>query len=486
MVRSVLVLLAGCCLVAAQQPAAGGEDAALVRRIDAAVTRVLAATGTPSVSIAVIRDGKMVLTRAWGLARETPRVAATPDTRYAIGSISKQFSAAAILLLQQDGKLRLDDRVGRHLPGLPHGNDVTIRQLLAHTAGYEDYWPQEYVPPYMRKAADVPQILKIWAARPLTIPPGQQWQYSNTNYVVAGAIVEKVSGVSLFELLRARIFRPLGMSSVFDFTKGQPPALAAEGYSQYGLGPRHPAPKEANAWLFAAGDLAMTAKDLALWDLSIISRSVLDSASYREQETEVRRADGTATGYGLGVQIGTRGQERTVWHAGGVSGFEATNIVYPTSRAAVSVLANGEFGAVSSIAQIITGSLFAAGAQSDNPQEWPRILSPMAVALSTRPAAVQARTIFESLQQGKLDRSRFSENGNAYFTRQAVDEFAASLAPLGPPMHFWQASEEKLGPMTGRRYYAWFADRTLFVSTIELSDGRFEQFLVTPVAPMWR
>ena len=184
--------------------------------IDEIAQQVLKTTGVPSASIAVVQDGKIVYLQAYGAARLDPQTPATPQMRYSIGSISKQFTAAAILMLAEEGKLSLDDPVSKYIPGLTSGNEITIRQLLSHTSGYQDYWPQDYVPPLMLQPISADGIMDRWAKIPLDFPPGTKWQYSNTNYVIAGAIVEKVSGQPLLQLLSQRVFMPLGMKSVAD------------------------------------------------------------------------------------------------------------------------------------------------------------------------------------------------------------------------------------------------------------------------------
>src|SRR5207248_5249930 len=139
----------------------------------------LAKTGAPSASVAVVKDGKIVYLHAYGNARLDPPLAATPQMRYSIGSVSKQFTATAILLLAGEGKLSLDDRVVRWLPELTRAKDVTIRQLLSMTSGYQDFWPQDYVMPMMLNPVTPPEIAKGWAQIPLDFEPGSKWQYSN-------------------------------------------------------------------------------------------------------------------------------------------------------------------------------------------------------------------------------------------------------------------------------------------------------------------
>ena len=459
-----------------------------VRRLDVVVPRILDAMGAPGASVVVVRDGSIVLTRTWGLARVEPRVVLTPGMRFAIGSTAKQFCAAALLLLQQDRKLSLDDRVARHLPGVAHGEEVSIRQLLNHTAGYDDYWPQDYVPDYLFERADVPRIMREWGGRPLTSTPGTEFRYSNTNYVIAAAIVERASGMPYFEFLQKRIFGPLGMKSAFDYTSKPLPSADAAGYFRYALGPARAAPREAGDWLFGAGNLAMTASDLALWDLSVISRTLLSEASYAELETEARRTDGTrAQQYGLGVELSPRAGRRAVWHSGGGSGFTSTNFVFPAERAAVVVLANGKGRVTFDIAEFIARTLFAAGPLPDEPQELPRPAPPPIARMSSgRPEVMRAKAIFENLQKGVLDRSTFTEGGNAYFTKQALADYAASLAPLGAPASLWPIFEAKRGALTVRGFQVWFPTATLSVTTMELADGRLEQYFVSASPPVFR
>ena len=177
--------------------------------IDDIANQVLKTTGVPSASIAIVQDGKIAYVQAYGAAKLDPHTPATPQMRYSIGSISKQFTAAAILLLAEEGKLSLDDPVSKYVPGLTDGDQITIRQILSHTSGYQDFWPQDYVPPLMLKPITAEQIMDRWAKIPLDFPPGTKWQYSNTNYVIAGVIVEKVSGMPLLQFLSQRVFTPL-------------------------------------------------------------------------------------------------------------------------------------------------------------------------------------------------------------------------------------------------------------------------------------
>ncbi|HTW44584.1 MAG TPA: serine hydrolase domain-containing protein [Acidobacteriaceae bacterium] len=439
----------------------------LKTKMDAAAEQVLAKTGVPSASVAVVEHGEIVYTQAYGKAKLDPPVAATPAMRYSIGSISKQFTAAAMLLLQQEGKLSIDDPVSKYLPELTRANEVTIRMLLSHTSGYEDYWPEDYVMPPMLKATTAQHILDVWGKKPLNFDPGTRWQYSNTNYVIAGRIVEMVSGEPLMKFLQQHIFKPLDMEAVWNSDANRLGDTDAEGYVRYALGPLRPAPKEGKGWMFAAGELAMPAYDLAQWDISIMDRSLLSQKSYDEMFDPVMLKDGENSHYALGLFIRNLGGHLAYEHSGEVSGFVSENVVFPNDKAAIAVLTNQDASpAASGIA---------------------RALAPMMLGLNEAgsPAAEaekQAQEIFVGLQQGKIDRSLFTANCNAYFGKTAIGDFESSLAPLGTPATFKQVAQELRGGMTFREFTVTFANspQQVRVTTYTMPDGKLEQYLVIP------
>jgi D-alanyl-D-alanine carboxypeptidase len=450
-------------LVIAGRPVAGQGmlPPAMQAAIDSAARDVLARTGAPSASLAVVRGGQIVYANAYGIARPESQLVALPAMRYSIGSISKQFTAAAILLLAERGKLSLDDKVSRWLPDLTRADDITIRQVLSMTSGYQDYWPQDYVMPPMLKPASAREIVDGWAKKPLDFEPGSRWQYSNTNYVVAGMIVEKASGMPLFDFLHKEILDPLHITTALNTDDAGLGPTDPGRYLRYALGPVRPAPKEGRGWMFAAGELAMTASDLARWDISVINQSVLTPASYRAQQTSVLLANGTSTGYGLGVQVGATNGHRLISHTGEVSGFTAANNIFPDDSVAVVVLTNLDAtGASGQIAGRVTAILFGA---TDH---------------ATDVATAQARAIFEGLQHGTIDRTLFTDNANAYFSAQALADFAASLGPLGAPMEVAQTGQSLRGGMTFRAFRIRAGQKTISLSTFIMPDGKLEQYQI--------
>jgi D-alanyl-D-alanine carboxypeptidase len=458
-ISSGLALLA--CVSLAQAPGEPKLASDVRESVDGIARQVLASTGVPSASLAIVRDGQIAYVQAYGNARLDPLTPARPEMRYSIGSISKQFTATAILMLAEEGKLSLDDPVARFLPTLTRANEVTVRQLLSHTSGYQDYWPQDYVPPFMRQEITAERILDLWARKPLDFNPGTQWQYSNTNFVIAGVIVEKASGMPLLELLRSKIFAPLDMQSVANVDQERLGETDPAGYMRYALGPPRVAPKEGKGWLFAAGELAMPARDLAKWDIGVLDQRLLKPSSYQEMETEIKLKSGAGAHYGLGIGVANESGRRILEHGGEVSGFTAENMIFPDDRAAIIVLTNQDaINASGQIARKIMPLLFVVKADASAKK------------------LQQAREIFEGLQHGALDRSLFTANANSYFTEQAIQDFAASLAPLGAPGEFTQTAQQERGGMTARVFRVTFAKKVLIVSTYEMPDGKLEQYLV--------
>jgi D-alanyl-D-alanine carboxypeptidase len=437
----------------------------VAQKLDQVAEQALQQTGVPSASVAIVRDGEIAYTKGYGKARLNPPEAADPGMRYSIGSISKQFTAAAVLFLEQQGKLSLGDQVGKYLPDLTRANEVTIRMLLSHTSGYQDYWPEDYLMPPMLEATTSQHILDVWGKKALDFDPGTKWQYSNTNYVIAGRIVEMVSGEPLMQFLEEHVFHPLGMKEVWNSDLKKLGDTDAQGYSRNALGPLRPSQKEGAGWMFAAGELAMPAYDLAQWDISVMNRSLLEAKSYEEMFTSVKLKDGSDSHYGLGLDVGDLSGHGYLEHSGEVMGFTSENYVFPQEKLAIAVLTNQD-------------AARAAGVIA-------RGMAPLLLGVTTLGPSVaeaQARELFENFQQGKIDRSLFTPWCNAYFSEQALRDFQSSLAPLGKPSSIMQVADQLRGGMTFRAFRLEFPNSTerLTITTYTMPDGKLEQYLVMP------
>lgn len=425
----------------------------------------LSSTGVPSASIGIVKDGTIVYAKAFGNAHLSPNIPATSQMAYPIGSISKQFTAAAVLLLAQDGKLSLDDAVSRFFPELTDAGEITVRNLLTHTSGYQDDAPLDYIPPSLYRAAAPLDIVHTFAGKPLDFDPGTQWQYSNTGFILSALIIEKVSGKPLQTFLEERIFRPLGMTTVLN-TYSQREKLKVTGYISNALAPLRELPLEAPGWYFGDGDLAMCTEDLLRWDLSLIGEKLLKPSSYKEMETTFHLKNGRDTHYGLGFYIGSESDHRELEHGGEVGGFVAENIILPDDNTAVVVLTNEvASGAATEIAHAITALLLPS--------------KPTAAAL-VDPFSATLRTIVEGLQRGAIDRSLFSPNGNAYFTEDVLQDFKVGLDPRGAVISVKKGGEALRGGLRYVGYKVTFADGTsVSLPLFFTPDGKLEQLLVT-------
>jgi CubicO group peptidase (beta-lactamase class C family) len=316
----------------------------------------------------------------------------------------------------------------------------------------------------MQRPATAQTIIQRWAGKPLDFDPGTRWQYSNTNYVIAAAIVERVAGMPFIDFLRQRVFARLNMTSVADFDAGPLQVTDAGAYLRNALGPLRAAPKEGRGWLFGAGQLAMTAHDLALWNIGVIKQSVLKPPSYKQQQTEILLQDGTATGYGLGVGIGTPAGHRNIGHGGAVSGYTTSNRIYPDDSAAIVVFTNiypGAAGAAGQIAQRIADVIFAHVDTAD------------AIARDL------ARRVYDGLTRGTIDRALLTPGASAYFSQEVLSDYAASLAPLGAPSEFSATGKSLRGGMIIRSYRIRAGTIVMDLTTMTLPDGKFDQYLIS-------
>jgi CubicO group peptidase (beta-lactamase class C family) len=464
MVRVPAALFA---LVAASAASAQPLSQAEASQVDQLVSKTLADTGVPSAEIAIVRDGTLVFNRAYGKANEG--LPANPALPYQIASNSKQFTAMALLLLRDEGKLSLDDHVSKFLPGVTEGDRITIRELLSHESGLQDFWPQDYSFADMEQPTTPQHIVEKWAKKPLDFQPGTRWQYSNTGYVVAGMIAEKVSGMPLLTFLHRRIFDPLGMTSVMDQDDTNTPAFPA-GYKRNALGPVRIAQQPGRGWLYAAGELSMNAGDLAKWDIARMNRALIPARDWEEQETPVLRSDGRTNGYGLGVYNVYARERHIIDHGGEAVGFLTQNTIYPDTRDAIIVFTNSDFSGA-------TGTLTSG-------IEKIVLNSPEPALTNETDRVADVKSVYDMLVAGQIDRAKFTDNLNYYFNPTTLGDYRSSLAPLGQPTSFESLGPPRLrGGFVNRNFtihYPGGKDLTLVTYAEPGANGRWEQFMIMP------
>jgi D-alanyl-D-alanine carboxypeptidase len=376
-------------------------------------------------SVALVRDGRIVLQKGYGAAALQPRNPVDTGTRFSIGSVTKEFVSALTLLLQEDGKLSVHDTLAKWYPQLTRSREITLLDLMNHVSGYRDYYPLDYVDREMARPTTAEQIIAEYATRPLDFDPGTRWSYSNTGYTILGRVLERVTGKPLGTLLEERIFGPLGMrQSMYEPTA---PERRATGYVSWALGEMEPAQLEGRGWIGAPGGIWSTAGDLARWDLALMRPGFLTPASRAVMFRERILRDGTPTGYAAGLSVSQSGGRTVFQHGGATAGFSATNVFVPADSAAVLILSNTDQNMSAAPLLVLVSPPRTTTAAAPR-----RTQRPMAPPTPRGAGAVAAAvSFFNDLQRGQVNRSQLSADETAFLTPERVRHASATLAPLG-------------------------------------------------------
>lgn len=321
-------------LLSSQAAAGPGDEAALKRQAEALLAADIAA-GAPGASVLLAQDDRILYQAARGSANLELGVPLSPDQVFRIGSLTKTFTAAALLKLAAAGKLSLDDPLAKFLPDFPQGAKVTLAELLDHTAGISDAWEADPAKPQ-----DTGALVKLIAGHAPDFPPGTAWAYSNSGYILLGAVIEKVTGQPWHAALQGLLTQPLGLAQTAYYSdEAVVPGLVA-GYSQDDHGRVIRAPFTSISGPGAAGALTSTAADLFRWMRALATGRALPPRLYEAMSSAKATTSGTPVPYGYGLMIGTVRGEPVVEHNGGIEGFAAQLTYFPKQHVTVVVLAN--------------------------------------------------------------------------------------------------------------------------------------------------
>jgi CubicO group peptidase (beta-lactamase class C family) len=361
---AAFALLLGCAGATSSTRAPPAPDAHAVDPLFAAYDQ----PEGPGASVVVIHEGRVVLSRAYGLAELQARTRATPETQYRLASLSKQFTATAIMLLVEEGKLRYDDRVVDVLPGFPaYLREVRIRHLLNHTSGIWDY--EAFVPDTQTVQVKDRDVLTLLSRADHThFPPGSAERYSNSGYAVLALIVEQASGMPFARFLHERVFAPLGMRSTVAHEEGiSTVARRAYGYvaDANGFRPRDQSPTSA---VLGDGGIYSSVTELVAWDAALDSHALVSEASQRLAWTPPTLPDGSSARYGFGWFVDQDGGRTRLSHHGETSGFTNAIVKYPEQRLTVIVLTNRAGGEPWRLAQQLADRWLGRETQR---REWP-------------------------------------------------------------------------------------------------------------------
>ncbi|MGH8598969.1 MAG: serine hydrolase, partial [Gammaproteobacteria bacterium] len=298
----------------------------------------------PGAAAIVVKDGKVVFRKGYGMANLELGVAIEPDMIFRIGSVTKQFTAVATLMLAEQGKLSLTDEITKFLPDYPtQGRKITIEHLLTHTSGIVSYTGLPEWRPQMRKDVTLDEMIAVFKDKPMEFAPGERWNYNNSGYVLLGAVIEKASGMKYADFVEKNIFAPLGMKrSFYDSTSRIIPRRAA-GYSK-GKDGYVNAEYLSMSWPHAAGSLISTVDDLALWDAALYTDKIVKQESLKRAWKAFPLNDGRPAKYGYGWGLSTMEGHPAIGHGGGINGFTCDALRLPDDRVYVAILTNRDAG----------------------------------------------------------------------------------------------------------------------------------------------
>jgi D-alanyl-D-alanine carboxypeptidase len=435
--------------------------------VDRYISQMVRAKGIVGLSVAVAREGVAPWTGTYGKSSLEAGTLVTTNTVFAIGSVTKQFTAACILILDQEGKLSVQDKVAKYYPNLTRAPDITLLDLMNHVSGYPDYYPLDFVDQRMETPILPDDLISHYAGGKLDFEPGTKWSYSNTGYVLLGRIVEKVSGQKLGDFMTERILRRVGMDHSF-FGPVNLESAAASGYTRFALGPQTRAWPEAQGWLDGAAGLNCTALDLVKWDMALIDGRVLNADSYALMTQPRKLTQGRVREYGCGIGVKIISNTLVLSHEGEVSGYQAWNVVVPATHSALVILSDcEESGAVDDLKAALA-SLIMPG-------------PPWVPAVAGPDAAEAAMSFFHSLQAGRIDRTRLGEQFNQFLNEQKVRESAARLRKLGAPRRAEIESRGERGGMEVANVRLICKKGELTALIYRTPDGKIQECLFQPV-----
>ncbi len=441
-----------------------GRAAVRADNVDDLIGKYMKEQRIPGLSLAVVREGKVIKAKGYGLANLEHDVPTKPETAYQAASLSKQFTATAVMLLVEQGKLSLDDPISKHLAGTPAAwKDVTVRHLLSHTSGIKDYGRREID---FRRDYTEDDFFKKAVTLPMKFPPGQKYRYSNTGYVLLGILIRKLSGEYHGDFLGKRVLQPLGMTATRVISEDDVVPNRAAGYRLVKGKIKNQEWVAPSLNTLADGCLYTTVLDLAKWDAALYTEKVLKRSSLEQMWTPTRLCDGTTHSYGLGWRIGDVPGVKVVQHGGSWQGFRSYIVRSLDDRLTVIVLANLSTASCGRIAKNVAGLY--------NPKLTPPVPKPIA---ETEPRVGElVRTILDKAAEDNIDPALFTEEARKDFFPDDSDEAYDLLKNFDRPKSVVPVERKKMEK--GLRRYSYLADYGDMSVTVDLAltkEGRIAE-----------
>ncbi|MGA9996936.1 MAG: serine hydrolase domain-containing protein [Pyrinomonadaceae bacterium] len=435
-------------------------------RVDDFVRARLSEQHIPGAAVAVIYNGRLVRAQGYGLADVELNVPATKETVFEIGSVTKQFTASAVMMLVQEGKINLDDRISKYLPPVPQAwNEITVRQLLTHTSGIRNYTGLSGFE--LSKHLKQEEFIKTIAAYPLDFPPGERWSYSNTGYSLLGMIIEKASGQTYWDFMRRKIFRPLGMNSTTDRDPKTIIRNRAAGYEWVNGALEHRDTDFTD--LTSAGAIVSTVLDLAKWEAALDSGTLLPKSIQDQMWIPVKLSKGDAYPYGLGWNIESLLGHRVIRHGGLTAGFSATFTRYVDDHLTIIILCNlGDASLNSRIGRGIARfyvpalSMDSITASADNDEQ----------------TTIALKNELNRILKDEPTLEMYTPEKRATLSTDAFKSTAERLAAYGPVRSFKFLKEEKEDKRRARLYRVALGQHTLYLRFALTEDGKLADFII--------
>jgi CubicO group peptidase (beta-lactamase class C family) len=427
-------------------------------RVDDYVQSEMQKQRIPGVSVAVVKDGQIILAKGYGYANVEHQVPVKPETIFQSGSVGKQFTATAVMMLVEDGKLSLDGRINKYFTDAPASwQNITVRHLLTHTAGTTDY-PSDFD---FRRDYTEDELLKRAEAIPLAFQPGEKWSYSNLGYVVLGILIHKVSGKFYGDFLQERIFQPLGMTTARIISEEDIVPNRAAGYRLVKGALKNQGWVSPSLNTTADGALYLTVYDMAKWDAALYTEKLLKKSSLEQMWTPLKLNSGKTEDYGFGWGIGEVRGHRIIEHGGAWQGFKAQISRYVNDRLTVIVFAN--------LIQANQARLAHGIAAIYNSELAP--IPPKAIE-DTEPQVTEfAKEILHKARTGKLEPGLFTAEAWSQISPnlEGAKEFLNSLGDLTKTELLARTDQES---NRVHRYRLTFKDTTLIYSVVLTKEGK--------------
>lgn len=435
----------------------------LEKSIDKFVETEMQRQNVPGVSLTVVKYGRPTIVKGYGFANLEHKVPVKPETIFQSGSVGKQFTAAAVMLLVEDGKIKLDEKISKYLGEVPASwSGITVRHLLTHTSGLTDY-PQDFD---FRRDYTEAELLKIAQAVPPAFAPGERWEYSNIGYMTLGILIGKVTGKFYGEFLRERIFQPAGMSTARIISEADIVTNRAAGYRVVNGEIKNQNWVSPSMNTTADGSLYISILDLVKWDEALTKRTLLSATSYDAIWSPGVLNSGAKTSYGFGWSLKSVDGHRLIEHGGAWQGFRSFISRYVDDKLTVIVLANSSNAnpqrIAHGVAELVEPGLARTGANRTNPK-----------------LTSAYRQLFESVLAGKADRNEFSnELQTRIFDRE--DRLLDHLKKIGPVLSFELVRLEEKADNRFATFEVQFGSMTIELEITRGEGGKISRFEMHP------